>query len=206
MGGVDAVVEKARASFEAGEYRWTAQVLNHVVFAEPEHAEARELLARTYDQLGYRAESGPWRDIYLTGAHELRHGAQGPGLDMKRTVDLLRHVPMERFFDSMAARLNGPDAAGVDLAVNFHFTDLDANHVLTIENAVLHHKRAPIDAGADVTLHLTRDFLLRLATRQAGLKEMIFSDDLDVDGSRVKLLKFFSLLDDPRGDFAIVTP
>lgn len=206
MGGADAVVEKARETFAAGEYRWTAQVLNHVVFAEPGHAAARELLARSYDQLGYRAESGPWRDIYLTGAAELRHGELGTALDMKRSLGLLRHVPVARFFDAMAARLNGPDAIGTDLSVNFHFTDLDENHLLTIENAVLHHKRRPIDPDADVTLHLTRDFLLSLVTRQAGLKEMIFSDELNVDGSRLKLLKFFSLLDDPEPAFAVVTP
>ena len=206
MGGADAVVEKARASFEAGEYRWTAEVLNHVVFAQPDHREARKLLARTYDQLGYRAESGPWRDIYLSGAQELRHGARGSGLDMKRSLGLLRHVPVERFFDAMATRLNGPDAVGTELTVNFNFTDLGANHVLTIDNAVLHHEEAPIAADADVTLNLTRDFLLKLVTKQAGLKEMIFSDELDVDGSRLKLLKFFSLLEDPEREFAIVTP
>lgn len=206
MGGADAVVEKARETFAAGEYRWTAQVLNHVVFAEPGHEAARELLARTYDQLGYRAESGPWRDIYLTGAAELRHGELGTALDMKRSLGLLRHVPVARFFDAMAARLNGPDAIGTDLTINFHFTDLDENHVLAIENAVLHHKRRPIDPEADTTVHLTREFLLALVTRQAGLKEMIFSDELNVDGSRLKLLKFFSLLDDPERAFAVVTP
>ncbi|MES1944620.1 metallo-beta-lactamase superfamily protein [Salinisphaera sp. PC39] len=206
MGGADAVVEKARASFEAGEYRWTAQVLNHVVFAQPDHREARKLLARTYDQLGYRAESGPWRDIYLSGAQELRHGARGSALDMKRSLGLLRHVPVARFFDAMAARLNGPDAAGTELTVNFNFTDLGTNHVLTIENAVLHHKERPPAPDADVTLNLTRGFLLKLVTKQAGLKEMIFSDELDVDGSRLKLLKFFSLLEDPEREFAIVTP
>lgn len=65
---------EARVSFAAGEYRWTAQVLNHVIFTDPDHEAARDLLATTCDQLGYRAESGPWRDVYLTGAFELRHG------------------------------------------------------------------------------------------------------------------------------------
>jgi alkyl sulfatase BDS1-like metallo-beta-lactamase superfamily hydrolase len=68
------VLAKAQASFDAGDYRWAATVLDHLVFAEPGNAAARELLARCYDQLGYRAESGPWRDVYLSGAFELRHG------------------------------------------------------------------------------------------------------------------------------------
>lgn len=207
MGGADAVVEKARASFAAGEYRWTAQVLNHVIFADPDHEAARGLLAKTYDQLGYRAESGPWRDAYLTGALELRHGGQGSALDMKKATGLLKHVPIERFLDSMATRLNGPEAVDENLSVNFHFTDRDENHRLWIENAVLHHRREALDTqAADVTMHMTHGFLLDLITGQAGLKEMIFSDELNVDGSRMALLRFFSLLDKPQGDFEIVRP
>jgi len=207
MGGAEAVVEKARDSFDAGEYRWTAEVLNHVVFAQPDHKAARLLLAKTYDQLGYRAESGPWRDFYLSGASELRHGVQGSMLDMKRAIGLLEHVPVERFLDSMATRLKGPDAVDEDISVNFHLTDLEENHRLWIENAVLHHRKEPVDTeAADVTMHMTHDFLLKLVTKQAGLKEMIFSDELNVDGSRTTLLKFFSLLESPEGGFNIVTP
>ncbi|MFE8073371.1 alkyl sulfatase dimerization domain-containing protein [Marinobacteraceae bacterium S3BR75-40.1] len=207
MGGADAVVAKARQSFEAGEYRWTAEVLNHVVFAQPDHKPARLLLAKTYDQLGYRAESGPWRDFYLTGAYELRHGSPGPALEPRRALDLLREAPVTRFLATMAATLRGPDAVGKDLAINLHLTDREENYRLWIENAVLHHRREPLDIEAvDATLHLTHDFLLKLVTRQAGLKEMIFSDDLSVEGSRLKLLEFFSLLDRPDGDFNIVIP
>ncbi len=72
MGGADAVVEKAKHSYDDGDFRWVAQVVNHVVFAEPGHAAARELLADTYEQLGYGAENGTWRNFYLSGATELR--------------------------------------------------------------------------------------------------------------------------------------
>ena len=75
MGGAAEVLRKAQAAFDRGDYRWAATLLNHLVFADPDDAEARELLARAYDQLGYQAESGPWRDVYLTGAFELRHGS-----------------------------------------------------------------------------------------------------------------------------------
>jgi alkyl sulfatase BDS1-like metallo-beta-lactamase superfamily hydrolase len=39
-----------------------------VVFAKPSNREAKSLLAACYDQLGYQAESGPWRDGYLSAA------------------------------------------------------------------------------------------------------------------------------------------
>ena len=76
MGGADAVREQAERAYARGDYRWAATLLDHLVFAAPGRRRARELLARTYDQLGYRAESGPWRDVYLSGAHELRHGCR----------------------------------------------------------------------------------------------------------------------------------
>src|SRR5690606_5646181 len=80
MGGADAVLARGREAFARGELRWAATLLDHLVFAEPGRADARALLADVYDQLGYRAESGPWRDVYLTGAHELRHGVRPGGV------------------------------------------------------------------------------------------------------------------------------
>ncbi len=206
MGGAAEVRRKAQEAFEHGQYRWVAMLLNHLVFADPEDAQARELLARAYDQLGYQAESGPWRDIYLTGAYELRHGVQGTALDLSSALGLLRFVPIDLFFTSMAARLDGQRAAGKHLTINFIFTDLGESYVLELENSVLHHARRDPDPDAAATVRLTREFLLRIATQQAGLRDMLFSDDLSVEGSRLDLFSFFSLLDQPDGSFPIVTP
>ena len=206
MGGAAAVKEKARSAFTAGDYRWSATLLDHLVFATPDDAEARELLARCYDQLGYRAESAPWRDVYLTGALELRRGVQAGASPTLAAIDLLRHMPVERFFDSMSVRIDGAKAAQKHTRLNFVFTDLGETHVLALENGVLHHWKRAADPAADVTVRLTREFLLRLATKQAGLRELIFSDELAVEGSRLDLLSFLSMLDSPDGRFPIVTP
>ena len=85
MGGSAAVLERAQASFDAGEYRWVAEVVNHVVFAEPDNREARELQAAALEQLGYRAESAPWRNFYLTAAQELRDGITEAATPMTAT-------------------------------------------------------------------------------------------------------------------------
>jgi alkyl sulfatase BDS1-like metallo-beta-lactamase superfamily hydrolase len=160
MGGADEVLRKAQASFDQGEYRWTAEVLNHLVFADPDNAAAKALLARAYDQLGYQAESGPWRDSYLSGAYELRHGAPEQGLDLASALELLRHTPVPRFLDAMAVRLNGPDAEGKDMTINLVFTDLGESYVLSLKNAVLHHHAGPPDPGANATLKLTQELYL----------------------------------------------
>jgi alkyl sulfatase BDS1-like metallo-beta-lactamase superfamily hydrolase len=206
MGGAAAVLEKARTAADAGDYRWAATLLDHLVFAEPKNEAAHALLAQVYDQLGYQAESGPWRDEYLTAALELRRGVQSKPLDLTSTTDLLRHLPPDLFLSSLATRLNGPRAEGKRIVVNLTFTDLNENYVLTVENAVLHHEQAEPAADAVATVRLTREMLIRLVTGQAGLRELVFSNDLNVDGSRVQLLGFLSLLDRPKGNFPIVTP
>ena len=206
MGGADSVMKKARASFEKGEYRWVAEVLNHLVFAEPENERAKALLARTYDQLGYQSESGPWRNVYLTAAYELRHGAPEEGFDLKNAMGILKMTPLPRFFDSMAVRLNGPDAAGKKMSVNVLFTDLDESYVLTLENGVLHHRRSPPDPDANAGVNLTHDLFLKMLVGQAGIKETIFSDDLKTSGSRIDLVRFLLLFDKPDGNFNMVTP
>jgi alkyl sulfatase BDS1-like metallo-beta-lactamase superfamily hydrolase len=207
MGGAAAVIEKARAAFDAGDYRWAATLLNHVVFADPDNTEARERLAATYDQLGYQAESGPWRDEYLTGALELRHGVQGKAPAPAEAADLLLHLPLPDFFASLAARIVGPKAEGADTTLNLTFTDLDQTWVLSLRNAVLHAAQRPADPNANATVRLTRPFLVRLVTGQSGLRELVFSDELEVEGSRMALLSFLMLLERPSSDaFPIVTP
>src|SRR3546814_3195094 len=41
MGGADAVLAKAQESYGKGEYRWVAEVVNHVVFADPNNQDAK---------------------------------------------------------------------------------------------------------------------------------------------------------------------
>ena len=199
-------MQQAMAARDSGDYRWAATLLNHLVFAEPGNDEARSLLAETYDQLGFRAESGPWRDIYLTGAHELRNGNQGTPGDPRRAMGLLRNTPVEQLLASMAVRLNGPDADGKRMRFNLVFTDVGETHVVEIENAVMHYHRTEAAADADATVRLTHELLVQLGTEQAGLKDLVLSDNLDVAGSRLKLLSFLRLIDKPDGRFAIVTP
>jgi alkyl sulfatase BDS1-like metallo-beta-lactamase superfamily hydrolase len=206
MGGAAQALAKGKAALDAGDYRWAAMLLNHLVFAEPSNTAAKEALASAYDQLGYRAESGPWRDIYLTAAFELRNDVRGSAFDPKRAGGLLRNTPVERFLDSLSVRLNGPEADGKVMTFNFVFDDVNETHVVELENAVMHHRRADPVPNADATVHLTRELLVRVSIGEAGLEDVVMSDDLRVEGSRLKLLSFLSLLDEPDLEFPVVTP
>lgn len=216
MGGVNELVKKAQGLFDKAnkqtaetvskDYRWIAQLLNMAVFAEPDNVSAKMLLAKTYDQLAYQSESAPWRDFYLSGAFELRNGPPETGIDPAVMKQVLMHTPVEKFFQSMAVSLNGPKADGEKLRLKVHFTDLNQSYLLLLENSVLRHKRAEITSQADATLNLTHPLFVDIIVGDAGLKETLFGDDLSIEGSKLDLLRFFSLIDKPMATFNIVEP
>ncbi|MBN8509609.1 MAG: MBL fold metallo-hydrolase [Burkholderiales bacterium] len=206
-GGSARLVAAAQQAFDAGDFRWAAELLKHAVHADPKDKAAGELLARCFEQMGYQAESAPWRNVYLTGALELRQGAPAEGLAPALLLDMLQHTPIERFLDRMAASVVGPKADGLDLRINLNFADLGENHVLWLENAVLHHRKAPPDpdANATLTLTLTKPFFLQMMTGGAGAKDLLLSDQTKIDGSRIDLGRFFALIEKAPGNFPIVT-
>lgn len=206
MGGADQVLIQAKNAYDSGEYRWAATLLNHLVFAQPGNSDAKALLARNYDQLGYQAESAPWRDIYLTGAQELRRGKPTSAIDLARGRDMIKYAARSNFFDVMAAQLNAQDAQGMEMIINFTFTDLNENHVLTLKNSVLHHKQSPADSNANATLKISHDLFLDMVLGSASIRELIFSDQLSIDGSKIDLARFFSLQDQAVGPFDMVLP
>jgi alkyl sulfatase BDS1-like metallo-beta-lactamase superfamily hydrolase len=204
-GGADKVVAAATKAFDDGDFRWAAELLKHAVYADPNNGEARELLARTLEQLGYGAESSTWRNFYLTGALELRQGAPERGVAPAAALDMLQHTPIERILEAMATRLNAPKAGETRVEINLVFSDLQESYVLRVENAVLHSRKATPAPGADATLTLTKAFFLRMVTGEAGAIELLLSDQTRIEGSRTALGRFFGLLDKTPGNFPIVT-
>ena len=218
MGGATKVLARAKELYaqasgqdpEKGyeEYRWLAHLLNMLVYSEPEQDEAKELLARVYDQLGYMSESAPWRDVYLSAAFELRHGGPEEGISPSVMREVFLHAPVEKFFESMAVNLNGPEASGKELSIEVEFTDLKSRYLLSLKNSVLRHRLLQQDEQAETNarLQLTHPLFIDILVGNAGLKEMLFSDLLEVDGSELDLIRFLSLIDKQSGTFNIVEP
>ena len=204
MGGADSVVEKARGSFEAGDFRWAAEVLSHVVFAEPEHAGARELLADTLEQLGYGSENGTWRSVYLSGAYELRNGSFGTPAQTA-SADMLAQLTPAQLFDSLAIRVDGPRAWDERLTIDVVLADHEETHRLWLRNGVLSRSGAPQSDSADLVLRLPFPVLLTMVVQGV--------DAVDLDEAGVELAgdlgvlgRLLAVLDQPDPDFAIVTP
>ena len=206
MGGADKTVSAAQVAFDKGEYRWASELLSQVIFAQPEHKAARALQARSFDQMGYMAESGIWRNFYLTGAQELRTGVLGSGSSSLLAADMLAWTDVDSFLQAWAAGLNGPKADGKDLKINLEFTDIKESYVLWIENAVLHFRKAPPARDANAGIALTKGIFLKMMLGSAGIKDLLTSDELKVSGSKLDLISFFGLIDKPPTTFPIISP
>jgi alkyl sulfatase BDS1-like metallo-beta-lactamase superfamily hydrolase len=204
MGGADAILAKARADFGKGEYRWVAEALKHVVFADPANKPARALLADTLEQMGYQAESGPWRSVYLQGAAELRTGISNLPPQTTAAPDIVRALPPELLFDVLSVRLNGDRAAGKRLGLNLVFTDLGKSWGLSVRNAVLNH--GPALAAPDATVTLSRATLDDIQLGRTSFSAEVAAGRAKVEGRPGAFAELFGLLDTPPFWFNIVTP
>jgi alkyl sulfatase BDS1-like metallo-beta-lactamase superfamily hydrolase len=206
MGGADAVVQKARVSFDAGEYRWAAEVLAHVVFADPSHAAARELAADALEQLGYQAESSVWRNFYLTGAQELRHGVPQRPTRRGFAPDMAAAMTPAMFFDFLAVRLNGPKAAGRRLDLDFSFTDTGERFAVSVRRAVLVARPGRLHTVPQATLTMARRVLYGIAGGAVEARDAISDGKLVIDGDAAVLGEFMALFDTFDPWFGVATP
>lgn len=183
MGGEKEVLKKAKGSFDNGEYRWVAEVMKHAVFANPASDASKKLLADALEQLGYQAESGPWRSVYLQGAYELRNGVPSDGGTQTATPDTIRAMSPEMLFDYLAVRLDSNKAEGKVFSINMDFTDIDSKHTLVVENAVLNHT-AKQKEKADVSLSMTMKTMNGIQLGEQSLDEAIASGDIRIKGDK----------------------
>lgn len=206
MGGAEQVLQKARDSFAAGDFRWVAQVLNYVIFADPGNREARALQADTFEQLGYGSENGTWRNFFLMGAYELRNGSVGTPTATD-APDIAAALTVEQLFDAIALRIDGPKAWSADITIDWTISDLDVVHRTQLRHGVLVHYDVSADMPApDVTFTLSDADLHAALLGAKDMQQLIADGAVTVDGDVSKLIELVGYLDAPDPDFAIVTP
>lgn len=203
MGGAEAVVEKAQQCFDNGEYRWVAEVLNHVVQVEVENLGARALLADCYEQLGYQAESAPWRNFYLCGALELREGLP-TGSMFKASASMAQAMPLKNLIQTLSVRLNGRKAEPLTLLINVKFTDAEPM-LLSVENAVLHAWDNRSSEDAQTTLEISVLNFKRMMLSLVTSAELLQQDQLEISGEQDSLDILLGLFDQFQRRFALVT-
>ncbi len=203
MGGADAIYEKAQNCYSEGEYRWVAEVLNHVVLTQPDHVPCRSLLADCLEQLGYQSESGSWRNFYLCGAFELRYGLPR-GASFGATASMAQSIPLDNMFQTMAVRLNGPKAEGLVLNINLDFTDSEPM-LMSIENSVLHAFTGKKHDAPSATLTVSTLNFKKLMMGLSDAAQLLQDGDLNIDGDLNAMITLRNLFDQFERRFPIVT-
>ncbi len=195
MGGMDRLLEQAQASFEAGDHRWVAEVLRHAVFADPSCEEARLLQADAFEQLAYRAESGPWRDIYLTGAQELRNGSLTLESTSRPRPEMVAGMDLQQAFDLIAASLDGPAAVAVSpLTVNWYVTDQDTAVRIELSNGTMHSVPDRTYRTPDVMVRGDRAAIERIIAEGTTLDSLLDDGSLVAEGNVTGLRSLFDCI------------
>jgi alkyl sulfatase BDS1-like metallo-beta-lactamase superfamily hydrolase len=207
MGGSAAVIARARGDFKAGRYRWVAQVMDQVVFAEPSNKEARSLAADAFEQLGYLAESAAWRNAYLLGAQELRSGVRGgarsvPGV----SPEILHATPIALVFDYLGTRVDGPRAGTANIVINWQFTDTRESLASTLEHGALTSITGKTVPNAVTTVTTTRTVFESLVLGQRTLADAMEHREITTVGDAKAVSDLFALLVDFEAGFPVVEP
>jgi len=207
MGGAEAALRKAVSAFQAGDYRWAATVFNDLVFADPANAEARSWLAATYEQIGFQAESGAWRNVYLTAAMELRRDASRDSQGLSpQNLAMVQAVPTTLLFDSLAVRFDPARFKHPPAVLQFLFPDREEAVSVDITGAVAFPRQGR-DPDAALTLELNRSTLDRLVVGQTSLQDLVAKQEVKIlDGDKTLAEAYFGALDRFSRSFNVVTP
>ena len=204
MGGAEEVLKKAHMAFQKGEYRWVAQILNLVVFDDPNNIEARDLEADALEQLGYQQESATWRNAYLGGAQELRTGTNVTLFS--RSLPYYNGLPEESLFEALAVTLNGPKAEGKEISIHIVFVDSQNRYLINLKNSVLHSFKAKSAVKSNVTITVDKPSFIKLVFLKTPVEEIVKSGQLEIKGKEEHLYEFLELLDEFDGKFNIMLP
>ena len=209
-GGADALLVHAQEAFDRGDYRWVAEVVNHLVFADPTNEAARHLQANALEQMAYQAESSTFRNAYLMGAQELRQGPPTNRNPNVRARGLIREMTIEQVFDALAVRTMSEQLGGVSLAINWVFTDLrgtaDEHWTLGISNRTMYSTRGRHASGASATVTMSRSTLLDVVGQETTFVDAMSGGLATIEGDAGALITVFGNLDKFSMGFAIVEP
>jgi alkyl sulfatase BDS1-like metallo-beta-lactamase superfamily hydrolase len=207
MGGAAAAIARARSDFIKGEFRWVAQVMKEVVYAEPDNKEARQLCADALEQMGYQAESATWRNAFLYGAMELRHGVAKLPSRTPLSADMLAGLSTDIFFDAMAIRLDPSRVAGQAMTINWRFTDRHERLLLTLKHCTLTHRPGEQSSSANASITTTRAVMDAIVLGKTTMQEAMATGSLTVEGDATRLAVLFGALDQAAGMmFDVLTP
>lgn len=204
MGGADAILTKARRDYEAGKYRWVVEVLDHLVFAQPNNMRARNLEADAFQQMGYQQVSATWRNLYLMAAFELRHGivAIPPSA---QADDFTRSMTPEMILEFAGIALSPEKTAGQTLRATLDLTDSKRVFGITLKDCVLNYGEGAL-SQPDVTLEMSKTTLSDLISRRISWQQAVDRKLVQSKGKTKGFEDMLAALTVFTPDFGLVTP
>jgi alkyl sulfatase BDS1-like metallo-beta-lactamase superfamily hydrolase len=205
-GGADKLLAAGQAAISAGDYRWAAELLNKLVFAEPANKEARSALASAYDQMGYQAESGAWRNYYLAAAASLRGTEVAASTSNGQSRSFVSAIPTGVFFDALATRFDAAKGSALKGTFQFVLPDSKEAVAVVVEGGVEFPRYGVTDAAPTATITIDRKILDDVMLGQAQFPALLQSGAIRIDGDKMAFLSWFALHPpaDPR--FHVVEP
>jgi alkyl sulfatase BDS1-like metallo-beta-lactamase superfamily hydrolase len=203
MGGPATVLAAAKRAMAKGDYRWSSDLLNNLIFADPKNAQGRTLLADSYEQQGYQAESAIWRNQFLSAAHDLRQGVQASATI--QNPDTIAAIPTALLLDSVATRLNPATVGNRKLAIDLVIADRKETASLMIENGVMIPEMDAKSDKADATITGPRQLFLAMLFLKMPLAQLEAAG-LKVEGDRAAVEALQAALDPIPGAFNIAEP
>jgi len=206
MIGAEKMVSEAKKASDEGNYRWAATIANKVVFADPKNKEARDTEAFALEQLAYQSESAPARNIYLTGAMELKNGIRKMDTPKSTSPDIIANMSVPTFFDFLAVHLNGPAIGSNTYTFNFIFPDLNESYLIKVKNGVFNYEVGTHKDNVDGTITLNKTTLNDIALGKLKLGQLTEKDGVSIEGDKDKLKELLSKFDSFDFWFPISTP
>ncbi len=203
MGGAKNVLAEAKKAMKVGDYRWSSDLLNQLVFADPKNLEGRALLADSYEQQGYQAESAIWRNMFLSGARDLREGMKA-GISAQ-SIDMISAIPTGLLLDSVATRLDPKIIGDAALTLNFVFSDRKEMAKITVGNSVMISEMGKAHAAPAVTVTGPRQLFLGLLFLKMPAAQLQMAG-LKIEGDGAVLNSLQAALDPMPGPFNIIEP
>ena len=194
MGGATAIISRGQVLHDAGQYRLAMEILNKLVYAQPENSEAKDLLASVFEQLGYQYESASMRNVFLSSAQELRNGAPAVAAPRGTSPSLARAMTTTQWWDAVATRVDSGLADGTNFTINFSSPDTQQNFIVEMSGGTLSNIEGYLSGDADVTITMDRSDLETVIMGQETLASQLQAGVGTVTGDQAVLLQLASVL------------
>jgi alkyl sulfatase BDS1-like metallo-beta-lactamase superfamily hydrolase len=184
MGGSEQILTKSGELYEQGEYRLAMEILNKLVYAEPENGAAKDLLADVFEQIGYQKESPSVRNSFLAAAYELRNGIPTGASVKTAGPDVIRGMSTELWLNSLGISLDSGKVAGQNFVINLVTPDNDEKFIVELSNSVLTNIQGQQAEKPDLTITVNRTELERVMAGTATFDDLLKEGKAKFDGDR----------------------